>query len=81
MARTAQKTTDKSMAKTITSLTFNKDFHADQELISLANAYGRLPDCQGIPLTSAIRNLLLRTFKGEIQKHEQAEAQLKSVPI
>lgn len=68
MARTAKK---EEMGKTVTSLTFNDDLPVDQELISLANAYGRLPRNQGIPLASTVRNLLLRTFKAEIEAEQQ----------
>lgn len=68
MAGTEKK---EEMGKTATSITFNDDKPPDQELISLANAYARLPKNQGIPLTSVIRNLLLRTLKGEIEESKQ----------
>ena len=70
MARTKKK---EEMAKTVTTLTFNDDIPVDQELISLCNAYGRLPRNQGIPLTSSIRNLLLRTIRGEIEQENNRQ--------
>ena len=69
------------MAKTVTSLTFNDDMLVDHELISLANAYGRLEKNQGIPLTSLIRNLLLRTLRGEIVEDNKGQQEASRIAV
>jgi len=53
--------------KVVTSLTFNNDLDPDKNLMSLANAVGRLPKNRGIPLTSLIRNRLERVLEDELR--------------
>lgn len=64
--------TQKMEMKTINSITFNKDCVVDREVISKINAYCSLPENEGLPPTSVIRNFLLRKL-GELINQSQTK--------
>ena len=64
MAR-KQKTAE---VKTINTLNFSKDCKVDQMLISIVNTFCSLPENEGIPPTSVVRNYLIRNMQEDIRK-------------
>jgi|GEM_PF-4175254 len=66
----AKKSTESRKMKTITSISFNTNRKhggiADGELICLANEFANLPEHEGIPPTSIIRNFLIKKFREAI---------------
>jgi len=65
---------NKQMFKAITSITFNNARgRVDSELISLANEFAHLPDHEGIPPTSLIRNFFIRKFREAIKAARSRE--------
>ena len=64
----------KKMPRTITSISFNiTRGRGDGELISLANEFAHLPDHEGIPPTSLIRNFFIRKFREAIKAARSRE--------
>jgi len=66
------------MNKPLRVITFNANQPQDREVVDLCLAYGRLPNNEGIPVKSLIRNLLKRTLKvtlGETQMSQTAGVQ------
>jgi len=62
------------MPKTITTISFsNSRSRTDAELISLANELAHLPEYEGIPPTSVIRNFLLHKFREAIKAARSRE--------
>jgi len=64
MARTQRK---KKM-RTINTLHYSKDEAVDRTLISTVNTYCSLPENEGLPPTSVVRNYLLRKMQEDIKK-------------
>lgn len=72
MAKNNKNKQESEGMKVVTSLTFNNDLDPDKNLMSLANAVGRLPKNRGIPLTSLCRNRLERVLEEELRIETQA---------
>lgn len=64
----------KEKLKTVNTLNYDKNCPVDRTLLATVNTYCSLPENEGLPPTSIVRNYLIRKMKEDIKQSQKSRA-------